>query len=496
MKKKIVIYIVYPVIAGVSVLIIWSLLPFLKDVIIKIINFLKDYKFISPVIAGVLIFIGYFIRMIMDIIFNNRFAGLIKYFPESDSSKYQDYIEKKILKAKKIVMIGTGLNILFKDPIRDRILKYANDSQCKFEIFLANPSSISVEERLIEEELGDEKPPVGRDGLIDRLRGLIIYFCRLGKPTNFEIKLFNNYPTFSLMIVDNEYIIYPYGMARLGNYSPVFVFSKKKRNIELIKFFDTQYKTIKRYSVNAELILSKNFIKRSDIENLSLTLVAVYFIPREESKLYTFGSNIIGYDIRGQRAFPSDYKEIIGSAENFGFHLTICDALYFSSDHEIETIAARVEYIVKKISPFNITNLQIQTECPDDHCISIIGKDITGYLEILHTEFVNHIYKMAIGSNYSFEIAPLLLNDQNKVRTENMIKWYNAPYILQSYKPHFTLCTKLKNGDINTIYEKFNNKFQNDGIENEIKVSSVSIVTKPIKSQHWKMYKEIPLGKD
>lgn len=412
-------------------------------------------------------------------------------FARSDSAEFRIYIENLVRQSSRLVLIGTGLNILHKEPFAEELMHEAAKGDRSLEIYLADPCSPDVETRLIEEELGDMRPSVGQSGLFSRLETFLKMYERFESPDSISINLFTNYPTFALLIIDTEYFFYPYGYATLGNFSPVLQFSANSpQDKEIIDFLDKQYQRIKASSLDAKTAASVRKHRETDVEKLHP--FAVYFIPSEDSEFYNFGSQTIGYNIYSRKEFPSRWSKQVGGAKDFGFHLTLCDALYFFNSSEIERAIAEVEFMAKTFEPFEITDLEIAPNIPDSSSISVVLKDMSGNLEALHHEFVYRIYRRAAGSNYSLGIDKPS-RDFDVRRTRLMIKRYNAPYILRRYYPHFTLLSNITSNQIET-HEEIKKLFSEQVKNKSIRIDKIAIMSRPSMAKPWIIKKEIDLG--
>jgi hypothetical protein len=315
----------------------------------------------------------------------------IRFFSKSDSPEFHSYIEQLILKVRHQVFIGTGLNILQRDPITSDVFKRAAQGCCSVEIYLADPICPDVEIRLIEEELGDFKPPVGKTGLVQRLETLVDLWKKFNYCNSISINLFMHYPTFALLILDDDYFIYPYGYAILGNYSPVLQFSKDNSEDQpIIEFLDNQYRRVKENSVDARTVFAVRNTKSIDVNKLYP--FALYFIPPEDSEFYRFGTKILGYDIRKHQIHLSQWQEYVGTANEFGFHLTLCDVLYFFSETQAGAAIAEIRFLLKQFKPFEISGFQIASDFPAPGNVAIRVQDPDGILVALENELVHRVY--------------------------------------------------------------------------------------------------------
>jgi 3',5'-cyclic AMP phosphodiesterase CpdA len=414
-------------------------------------------------------------------------------FQKSDMPEFAEHIQRLIAGAKSVVMIGTGLNILQKDPMAVDILNKAAAGKLTIEIFLADPYSPAIHTRLIEEELGEKPPPVGRSGLVNNLKSLLEVWRNHGSPQSISINLFGNYPTFALIIVDGWYFLYPYGFARLGNFSPVLTYSKDNpADQDVVDFLDQQYQRIKAHSTNAEDAFISRTNRISDISGLHP--FALYFIPPPNSPLYKFGSTVLGYDAYEEKIMDSHWNDWAGLASCYGFHLTICDVLYFLTQAEIASIKAEVEFVLKYFfTPFKLTNLRLRSGFPDEHSISLLVDDPTGSLESLHCEMVHRVYRRATSSNYHCGRDPLNRDDQCD-RALFMIRNYHAPYILQKFTPHFTLLSNVAKADLSKVENKLRKLFNHHAADLTVHVDRLSFMDFSKQSNRWNVGKEVAIG--
>jgi len=420
--------------------------------------------------------------------------GLI--FAKSDSPEFRSYVKNLMKSAKSIVMIGTGLNVLFEDPFTMEIMDRASDGSCRLEIYLADPSSPMIEMRLIEEEMGDPKPPIGESGLLRRLNMLLNIWKDRKYPETISIKVFTHYPTFALIIVDNEYFIYPYGYATLGNFSPVLSFSKEVRADQyFIDFLDKQCNLIKAHAIDARMTFEfgRQPIRRRrtfDIKNLQP--FALYFIPPITSDLYLFGTKILGYDVRNGDLQKSAWSKQVGIAQEFGFHLTLCDSLYFFNEAEVKSIQEEIKFILKNFLTFNISGFLLEAGFPDKNSISIRVEDQSGSLEALHHEIVHRVYRRAAASNYELGLASLK-RDKDIDRARLMMERYHAPYIFHRFTPHFTLLTNVSPEEQPQVLKEFEKMFSQKVQEQTIRVERLAFMTRLAENDRWVIKEEIQL---
>ncbi len=412
----------------------------------------------------------------------------LQLFAHSDSASFRKMAEETVLNAHRVVLIGTGLNVLHNDPFSMWLIERVASGECELEVYLADPYSPAVQTRLIEEELGDIRPPVGFSGLLGRVRTLLIQRRDRNCADRFRIGLFTHYPTFALLIADDHYFIYPYGYATLGNFSPVLHFLKTDKAVEpMIDFLDRQYERVKADARDAQLVFDVREHRRRAPENLAA--FALYVVPPLDSALYHFGTEVVGYNVHERKSGDSPWQDKVGSARDFGFHLTICDALYFSSEQDLLLAKNEVTYLLRQFVPFELVHLQVKPRTPDSTSVSIVAEDPSGSLEALHAEVVFRVYRRALASNYSLGLAPVTRDP----RAELMIHRYLAPYVLKQFRPHLTLLTKVAPQEQSSTATQLDGELAACVPDRALRVDRLAIMVRPNPQTPWEIDEEIPL---
>ena len=357
----------------------------------------------------------------------------IQHFKSSEHEDFTERIRQRLPAASRIVMMGSGLALLGRPTVIEQLMQRAKQGKATVEIYMANPFSPAVETRLIEEEEGTIRPPDGKRGLLDRLSTLVRYWDQMGRPESVSIRTFSHYPTFALMIIDDEYYVYPYAYKLLGNFSPVFAFSRRlAAHRDLISFLDAHYLRLKQDATAADVLFD-----RTGQGSGKLYPFAVFFVPRIDSELYELGTRIIGYDVRRKKVEAVEPFSCVGAANLFGFHLTVCDALYFSSEADRRHAVAEVEYLLNDVTPFEIRGIRLERDYPTERNVALAVESVPDMLEAIHHEFVHRIYRRAAASDYTLGRAELAA--AQRTNSEILLHKYHAPYILNRFRPHFTL---------------------------------------------------------
>ncbi len=407
----------------------------------------------------------------------------------SDDSEFVHCLGRLAKEANKIIMIGNGLDCLIRLGIVNDIISRATDEQCTLEIYLGNPYSAMVQTRLIEENMRNALPPVGKTGLINRIIYLLGVWQAQQRPSNMCLRLFTNYPTFALINIDTHYFMYCYSYRELGNFSPVFYFSEQdESNRNIIEFFKEHYKRIKEDSVDAKMAQAVHDLDYGDF--IADQGFAVFFIPEINSSLYEFGTEILGYDIRDVIPTQTQWSTQAGEASFFGLHMTICDALFFLTASERRKAIVETKDILSEHGPFTLS-LKIATGFPDKKSIALLVEEPTGKLESIHSELVSHVYRRASFSYYSKNNS-LANRDKQIDRSNHMIQRYHAPYILNAFRPHFTLLSNCSEQDSDSAFSSLKRIF-NGKVQKEIRVEKIAIMRLNAENKHWEIDEEIKL---
>ena len=419
--------------------------------------------------------------------------GVPRIFKGTEHERFFAYLRERIPQVERVVMIGSGLAALGHPTVATRLIQHGAAGKGRVEIYMADPWSPAVETRMIEEELGSVKPPDGRSGLESRLQTLLKLWQDAGRPEMISIKVFTQYPTFALMIIGEDYFVYPYSYATLGNFSPVIRFSRTlPEHREIIEFLENHYARVKADALDAEQVLNARLWSFPDVDKLRA--LALFMIPSEDSELYRFGSDVIGYDVRRQQIGSSRWPDEVGVAATYGFHLTVCDALYFLSESEIQKVISEVEYVSSGFRVITLDALTPRHRFPSDRAIALSALEDSGQLEALHCELVHRVYRRAIASDYTTGLARA---DRDKLdrRAAFMMKRYNAPYVLTCFQPHFTLLSNVPSGRQDECMAELSRSFEACVRNRAVRIGRLAVMTK--RADHldgrWTILKEIPL---
>ncbi len=413
-------------------------------------------------------------------------------FAHSDSAELGGHLEERMLAARRISLAGVGLNVLQRDVFAQKLLQRAAAGECDCEILLSDPESPAVEVRLIEEEQGTLKPPVARAGLRQRLETLLGQWRDLGRPDTLRLRLTTNYLTFALLVFDDDYFVYPYGYATLGNFSPVLHFSAgEPADAPMIEFLKAHHDRLAASSLDADTAFRVRGRKGARTERLRP--FALYFVPPSDSDLYQFGSEILGWDVRRQQRLTAPWPELVGGADAFGFHLTICDALYFLEESEVRAAVAEVLFLAQDFRPFELAELRLEQGFPFPRALALRPRDASGTLEALHHELTLRVNRRAAASNYTLGLTRQG-RDERDERTRLMLRRYRAPYVLQRFTPHFTLLADVPAERWPEVFPRAEELFAERVQERSLRVERLAVMERAEPEGPWMITAEVRLG--
>ncbi|MFC1861328.1 hypothetical protein ACFLYL_03550 [Chloroflexota bacterium] len=149
-------------------------------------------------------------------------TGILDRYPRSENEYFFSAAKELIPQSNKIILIATGLNLIWSEDLKELLVNRAKSTQVNITLCLGNPESPHVKRRDEEEQKGKKKPTLGLGGTMQLAESVLGLLSQAGNPENFQLLMFNNYPTFATLIFDEHIFFYPYGYQTLGNYSPVF----------------------------------------------------------------------------------------------------------------------------------------------------------------------------------------------------------------------------------------------------------------------------------
>lgn len=149
-------------------------------------------------------------------------SGVQKLYLDANDENFVRAVRELIQKAHEIRIYSIAISVLWNHQTFSLLKEAIETRRAKVTIFIANSKSAQIKQRLKEEEKYNDPAPKGPQ-LIDRI---FIDLKKLeeavGDTAILDVRQFDHYPTFTLIIIDSDIFYYPYGYQTLGNVAPVF----------------------------------------------------------------------------------------------------------------------------------------------------------------------------------------------------------------------------------------------------------------------------------
>src|SRR3989344_1742311 len=203
----------------------------------------------------------------------------------------------------------------------------------------------------------------------------------------------------------------------------------------------------------------------------------IYYIPKE-GKFYNLGSKLVGYDIRNEKlTTPLDnFKDAWNeNAREYGFHLTLTDAVYINED-KLKEIENTLSMTLELFSKANKYLLEVEnkpvTFWKKGGDQAALKFKLNSSVMMLHCVLASLLQTKGNGSSYSD-----ITSKNTREFTLDMnrkIKRFWSPYVLDEFRPHFTLINPYNGQDYKKIEDNLNKIFK--GIKS-INIESLCLVT-------------------
>jgi hypothetical protein len=231
---------------------------------------------------------------------------------------------------------------------------------------------------------------------------------------------------------------------------------------------------------------------------------AVYYVPQAENDFYRLGTSILGYDVRARKPIPmpdglqkrlGDFdQDWTQSAQPYGFHLTIGDAIDFAFG-DIQSIEHEIDGILKCFAPDRSFALQRR----EDDFVTFWGKrkeivvlryDPNDYLIMLHTLITARVNPLGSGSGYLQKHLKDPGQYVNQPHQAHKTKKFYSPMVLGSYAPHFTLLNPYTGQEHDRLAHAFSEMFKSFS---RITLDSICLLVQMNKEEKWEIYREFKL---
>ena len=177
----------------------------------------------------------------------------VQIFPSSDHHTAIECLKKSFDLSNRLRAYSISLNFLWNEEyfecFKERVI---SDSLSDVKLCFANPFSPESLLRLSHE--GGQ--PVGLSGIQYRLKQKFIQLeSQINDSSRFAVRLFEHYPTYTMLNFDREFYVYLYPFKSRGNTSPTFYWQGES---EASAFFQEQFESIWADARPAKQVFSEN----------------------------------------------------------------------------------------------------------------------------------------------------------------------------------------------------------------------------------------------
>jgi hypothetical protein len=225
---------------------------------------------------------------------------------------------------------------------------------------------------------------------------------------------------------------------------------------------------------------------------------AIYFVPAVQSRLYRYGSAILGYDCYSGKAvdFPGksesrgvNWYELSQEPRRYGFHATLKAPFHLLPSHgELQ--------LVNALQNFARLGHAIHSFVPT---VRILG----GFFAVVPQKPEPGLDALAESCTTIFDAyrAPITPQERarrialklNEEQIRNQDRW-GYPYVLSEFRFHMTLTSKVPASRQETIGAALQTIFQHMGVENTIAVDRLALVKQDAPDAAFRVVSEAALG--
>jgi hypothetical protein len=197
------------------------------------------------------------------------------------------------------------------------------------------------------------------------------------------------------------------------------------------------------------------------MSELSSARYAIYLAPPPQTRLWTFGSMVLGYDAAtgeetGDFIFDgfaaAEWRRLSANARIYGFHATLKAPFRLKpGTGEAELIGA-IKHLAAATKPFPIGRLVLAVLENGDAggFLALVPKAAPPDLSVLERKVVTEldVFRAALLPDDIARRRPEGLTD----RQRDQLMRYGYPYVFDDFRLHFTLSDRLANAEATARY--------------------------------------------
>lgn len=405
----------------------------------------------------------------------------------SNTPEFYQEVERLIGEAHKVKFVSMGLQVLLEGHILETLVQRAVREEVEVVACMANPSSPYVIDRLIEEEMGHNRPPIGRRGIERNIKSLLDRLDSAGNPANFRVLLFEQYPTYAIYMIDSDLFVVPYLYRMLGWQAPVLHF-KDKGSAVARSLVDNAERMLKD-AVPARHVLDRRAVRRHELDEWTQVCVAI--VPDADKPLARFGSSVFGVDVDQGTSIDAipHLKESIGDVAELGFHAPLVGPLYLPNEAAVRRVVAELALLTTDLPRFHLTKWRIEDRWYTTGEIVLSCQDDSGVVEAIHGELIPRIARGALAPLDQGLWRGESAGDRFASRNDLMNRRYGSPNVLSRFDVHFPLCVEppMAASVRRVLVEHLANVYRQQVTAESVRIDRIHVLVKKPTAPKWEV---------
>jgi putative phosphonate metabolism protein len=225
---------------------------------------------------------------------------------------------------------------------------------------------------------------------------------------------------------------------------------------------------------------------------------AIYFVPAAQSRLYRYGSSILGYDCYTGKTvdFPDEpdsaavnWNELSKEPRRYGFHATLKAPFHL--------LPSRTEQqLINALQNFAGLGHAVRAFVPAVRMLSgffaVVTQSADPALDALAASCTTifDAYRAPITPQERARRIALKLNDE---QVRNLDRW-GYPYVLSQYRFHMTLTGKVPAGRRKAVLAILLQGFRRSGVEPSVAIDRVALVKQDSPDGSFRVVSDVALG--
>ncbi len=223
---------------------------------------------------------------------------------------------------------------------------------------------------------------------------------------------------------------------------------------------------------------------------------ALYFAPAPDSRLWDFGSSVIGFDAetgedRPQPALATidrdDFHARTADPRQYGFHATLKPPFHLAEGETIDRLLAAVNDFASTQSAFDLTDLDVTA--------------IGAFLALAPAQPSPALHAFADASVSAFDRFRAPLDPADRQRrlksplTERQVSYldrWGYPYVFEDFKFHMTLTGRLHHDERDAVRRELAELYR--PIAAPVTVDAITVFEQATRDRRFNVLARIPFG--